>query len=199
MVKQKEWEKISELLEDGLSVPKVAEEVGRSAPTIYKLIKTGGPKTSRQRGMKIPKKLKSFDSYLRKRIKKGVSNDEKLLSELKKLGYKGSYSSLNRYLKGTQNSNQNYKPAIRFETRPGEQGQFDWGSFGKIEVNGKVERLYGFVYVLGFSRMMYVEFVIKQNLQTLIQSHINAFNYLGIPQSILYDNIKTVVLRREKL
>lgn len=46
---------------------------------------------------------------------------------------------------------------------------------------------------------MYIEFVIKQCLPVFEQCHINAFEKLGIPKIILYDNIKTVILNREKL
>lgn len=116
-------------------------------------------------------------------------------------GYAGSYATLYRHFKYLVNfkSISKYKPSIRFETEPGKQAQVDWGSFGKIKINNKLEQLYCFVCVLGFSRAMYIEFTIKQNLQTFEQCHIHAFEQLGIPQTIVYDNMKTVVLRREKL
>lgn len=56
-----------------------------------------------------------------------------------------------------------------------------------------------FVYVLSYSRALYIEFTIKQNLQTLEECHLHAFEELGIPKTIVYDNMKTVVLKREKL
>lgn len=131
----------------------------------------------------------------------GVKNIYKLFLEVKSFGYSGSYASVYRYLKFKVKELEikNYKPSIRFETGPGQQAQVDWGSFGKIEIDDKIERLYCFVYVLGYSRAMYIEFTIKQNLQTLEECHINAFEELGIPEIIVYDNMKTVVLSREKL
>src|SRR5204862_98653 len=42
-------------------------------------------------------------------------------------------------------------------------------------------------------------FVVRQNQQTLQACHIHAFEKIGIPQIILYDNMKTVVLGRKKL
>lgn len=121
--------------------------------------------------------------------------------EIRKQGYQDSDSLFYRYLKyrKAQQIIIKYKPSTRFETSPGEQAQVDWGSFGKIEVNGRQERLYCFVYLLGYSRFPYIEFTIKQNQQTLQECHINAFDTVGIPRTIIYDNMKTVVLQRDRL
>lgn len=91
-----------------------------------------------------------------------------------------------------------YKRSTRIETEPGEQAQVDWGSFGKITIDGRVERLYAFVYVLSYSRALYVEFAIRQNQQTLQECHIHAFKNLGVPKTIRYDNMKTVVLSNKR-
>lgn len=107
--------------------------------------------------------------------------------------------TVNRYLNELKNSTLVKKPIMPVNSKPGEQAQVDWGHFGKINVNGKRENLYCFVYILGYSRAIYIEFTIRQNLQTLEECHIHAFEALGIPQTIVYDNMKTVVLRRIKL
>lgn len=161
--------------------------------------------------------FEKFDQYLISRIKKGVLNGKKLFYEIKTQGFEGSYTSLYRHLKNNlsdyrKKSHQkkfsnlkqnkistNYKTAIRFETEPGEQAQVDWGHFGKININGRLEKLYCFVYILGYSRTVYIEFTIRQNLSEFEKCHIHAFKTLGIPQNIVYDNTKTVVLSREKL
>lgn len=71
----------------------------------------------------------------------------------------------------------------------------DFGSFGTIEVDGRNRRLYAFSYVLGYSRMRYVEFITDVRTQSLIKLHINAFRYMGgITSEVLYDNMKQVVL-----
>lgn len=163
--------------------------------------------------------LESFKDYLVSRFREGVFNGKKLLSEISMQGYTGSYGTLNRYMNAVlpdywknhirhnrffANSRAKlrpimYKRAMRFETEPGEQAQVDWGHFGKVEVNGKVEKLYCFVFVLGYSRAIYIEFTTSQKLPILQNCHVNAFKKLGIPRTIVYDNMKTVVLSREKL
>ncbi len=85
---------------------------------------------------------------------------------------------------------------VRFETPPGKQAQADWGYCGRFpDQNGRIVPVYVFVMVLGFSRMLYVEFTCSMNLPTLIACHLNAFEFFGgWTQEILYDNMKQVRL-----
>lgn len=146
-------------------------------------------------------KLTKFRNYLDRRLQKGITNCKKLFLEIQQQGFNGSYFSIYRYLKllKHKNSKVDNRGFHRFETSPGEQAQVDWGSFRTIEINGRIERLYCFVYLLGYSRALYIEFTVKQDLKTFQQCHMHAFDRLGIPKNILYDNVKTVVLKREKL
>ena len=51
--------------------------------------------------------------------------------------------------------------------------------------------------ILGYSRMRYAVFTLSTDTSTLIQCHLNAFEYFGgYTEEILYDNIKTVILKR---
>jgi hypothetical protein len=71
----------------------------------------------------------------------------------------------------------------------------DWSPFGRINHLGQSRKLSCFALVLGYSRVLYAEFTVSENLATLVQCHLNAFRYLGgIPRELLYDQMKTVVL-----
>lgn len=146
-------------------------------------------------------KLTKFRDFLDRRLKEGITNCKKLFLEIKQQGFNGSYFSVYRYSKLLKNktSKVDNRGFHRFETPPGEQAQVDWGSFKTIEINGRLERLYCFVYLLGYSRTLYIEFAVKKDLKTFQQCHMQVFERLGIPKNILYDNVKTVVLKREKL
>ncbi len=145
----------------------------------------------------VPKKLLDFQEFLVRKIRQDRINGVKLFQELKDRGYSGSYNTLNRFL-NTLNRYTN-RANHRFETDPGEQAQVDWGHFGKVEVEGIDYKLYCFVYMLSYSRMMYAEFTTKMDLQTFEQCHVNAFEAVGRSKNIVYDNLKTVVLRRENI
>ncbi len=157
--------------------------------------------------------LNPFRSYLISRINKDVLNGQKLFCELKNQGFNGSYETLYRYLRNELNDYwikpyqksrfykkrtvinlSKYKSAIRFETEPGEQAQVDWGHFKTVILNGEKKKLYCFIFVLGYSRMAYIEFTTSQVLSVFESCHINSFKTLGMPGSIVYDNTKTVIL-----
>lgn len=199
MVTQQEWSEIKRLIDIGLSVPQISYESGRSTTTIYKLIKSSGPKSSLNKQSQKYQEVLKYKNSLGALMKKGINNIKKLHYELTSLGFQGSYGSLYQYLKSNKTEFKKYKRSSYIETEPGEQAQVDWGHFGKIEIDGVVHQLYCFVYILSYSRMFYIEFTIKQNLITLQECHKHAFKKLGIPKIILYDNMKTVVSRREKL
>jgi hypothetical protein len=87
---------------------------------------------------------------------------------------------------------------VRFETEPGEQAQVDFGSVRYRTPEGSYRRLWVFVMVLSWSRMMYVEFVRRADTATFIRCHLHAFERLGVPKRCLYDNAKLVVLERDE-
>ncbi len=71
--------------------------------------------------------------------------------------------------------------------------QVDWGTMR----NGR-SPLHVFVAVLGYSRMLYIEFTDNMRYDTLETCHRNAFRFFGgVPREVLYDNMKTVVLQRD--
>lgn len=80
---------------------------------------------------------------------------------------------------------------------PGEQSQVDWSPFGTIKDQEIKKRLYCFSMVLGFSRTLYIEFTTSQAIFTFLACHQHAFLcFGGYTRTILYDNLKTVVLSR---
>ena len=120
----------------------------------------------------------------------------RLFQMVKERGYKGSVVQLRRYV-------QTVRPAakseafLRLATMPGEQGQVDWGNFGKIQIGHASRALSCFVMVLSWSRAIYARFALDQTLESFLRGHVEAFNALrGVPRTILYDNLKSVVLER---
>jgi transposase len=90
-------------------------------------------------------------------------------------------------------------PAVRrYETPPGKQAQMDWGICHYQDAQGSLHKVPTFVIILGNSRMKYVEFTSRCDLNSLHRCIVNAFAYYGgMPQEILTDNMKTVVTGRE--
>jgi transposase len=111
-------------------------------------------------------------------------------------GYKGSVVQLRRYV-GTVRPAAKAEAFLRLATLPGEQAQVDWGNFGKIQVGHAQRSLSCFVMVLSWSRAIYARFALDQTLESFLRGHVEAFSALGgVPRTILYDNLKSVVLER---
>jgi transposase len=58
--------------------------------------------------------------------------------------------------------------------------------------------LAAFVATLGHSRASFAEFVTDMKLETLLACHVRAFeSFGGVTREVLYDNMKTVILKRD--
>jgi transposase len=115
-----------------------------------------------------------------------------LLREIKEQGYNGGVTQLKAFLRGIR-PKQKAEPLVRFSTLPGIQMQADWVEFKK-------DGLFAFVATLGYSRASFVTYAEDMRLATLLNCHQEAFSYFGgVPEEVLYDNMKTVVLLRDAL
>jgi transposase len=115
---------------------------------------------------------------------------------LRARGFPGSVVQLRRYV-ATVRPVARAEAYLRLRTLPGEQGQVDWGHFGKLAVGRALRPLSCFVLVLGWSRGMYARFFLDQTLDSFVRGHVLAFEALGgVPRVLLYDNLKTAVLER---
>lgn len=189
---------ILNLLRNGHGVTEIVQRTGRSISTVYNLKrqKTGVDVADIQ---KSSNNLKKVDDFVEKRLRLGASNVHKLHQDAKLLGYKASYVALQTQVRNSQHAAKStYRRSQHVVTQPGEQAQVDWGSFGTMTIGGRTEPLYAFLYILSYSRALYVEFVVRQNQQTLHACHEHAFAKLGVARAIRYDNMKTVVVRRER-
>lgn len=79
---------------------------------------------------------------------------------------------------------------------PGEEGQVDW-FFVDHPVLGKLS---GFAIVLSYSRYVFAHFFPRYSFEFFIEGHLMAFDdFGGSPRALRYDNLKSVVLKREPL
>jgi transposase len=182
------------LKKHGYSLRKIAQEVGCSVNTVRSHLACE-EMPSYRRKVTRETKLARYESYLKERQESAKPHwipATVLYREIVALGYQGGQSQLCALMR-TLKPSQTKEPLIRFETAPGEQMQVDWVEFRK----GK-DPLYAFCATLGYSRSSYVEFVNNMQVETLIECHQNAFNQFGgVPQKVLYDNMKTIVLERD--
>lgn len=115
----------------------------------------------------------------------------KCFETIRALGYSGGVTILRDYINELRRA-ESRQIEVRFETQPGRQAQVDWKEFGRQMVDGREQKLYAFVMVLGYSRKPFVCFTSSMTQGVLLDCHRRAFEYFGgVPQEILYDNMKT--------
>lgn len=193
MLGELEMLEIQIMYKQGNSLKKISRETGYSINTVRKYIGETMPPTYKPRPVKISK-LEAYKAYLQERIEQAKPHwipAIVLLQEIKMRGYSGEISLLRNYLQSLKPVTQE-RSFIRFETEPGEQMQVDFAHFKYNE-----HIFYAFVAILGYSRMTFVKFVENQTIGTVLSCHEEAFEYFGgIPQKCLYDNMKTIMIKR---
>jgi len=87
---------------------------------------------------------------------------------------------------------------LPLKTLPAEQGQVDWGHFGKVTIGQGERTLMAFVMVLSFSRAIFLRFFLDARMANFLRGHEAAFQaFKGLPRVVLYDNLKSAVLERQ--
>lgn len=173
----------------------IAENVGVHASVVTRVLGQAGvvPAVTMPRPSKVDPYLPFMRETLDKYPKLRAS---RLLQMVKARGYTGKCSRF-REIVATIRPRPKAEAYLRLSTLPGEQGQVDWGHFGKLRV-GKAERnLMAFVMVLSWSRMVYLRFFLDARMPNFLRGHELAFEtFGGVPRVLLYDNLKSAVLER---
>jgi transposase len=82
------------------------------------------------------------------------------------------------------------------EFLPGEEGQVDW-FFLNLPPLGKI---CGFALILSYSRYLFAHLFPRSSFEFFIEGHKKAFeSFGGLPQTLVYDNLSSVVLKRQPL
>jgi len=178
------------LAREGVKKAHIAQRLGISRQTVYNHLKrdTPVPQPRAPRGSK----LDAFKAYIRHRLESFDLPATVLHRELVEKGYEGGLTILREFIRPLK-AEFTRRVTERFETRPGQQAQLDWGECGQIWEDGQWKPLYVFVLVLGYSRMLYAHFTTSMKLPVLLRCLQQALGVLGIPREILVDNMKQAV------
>jgi hypothetical protein len=86
---------------------------------------------------------------------------------------------------------------LRLRTLPGDQAQVDWAHFGHVQIGRAMRALMAFVMVLSWSRQIFVRFYLNARMDAFLHGHVAAFEaWGGLPRVLLYDNLRSAVLKR---
>ena len=184
-----------DLFNKELRISEIARQTGHSRVTVRKYLNSPIPPSTQKRSKK-PSKLDEHREYIIDRLKEFPLSASRIYREIQDRGFTGKYTIVKDYVHEVR-PNIGVPAIYRYETKPGVQGQVDWAECGYIDIDAEKRKLYCFTMVLGYSRMRYAEFTLRIDVHTLMQCHINAFEYFGgYPQELLYDNITQIVKKR---
>lgn len=198
MISKGDFIVIHDLYAKGNSIREIARLMKLNRRTVSRKLQELECQPPAKRNIIKPSILEPYKQYIRDFIAK---SDKRIpysviLADIQEQGYQGSRSILQEFLtaeyKQLKQASKN-ESVVRFETAPGEQMQVDWTTirWGKNPI-------YGFVAILGYSRQLFVYFTDNMEAQTLVQCHEKAFLFFGgVPKTILYDNMKTIVDKRD--
>jgi len=198
------WEKhvlLKHYLDQGLSQSAVAEKLGIHRRTIARWIASGqldrdideapryGPRPA------VPSKLDPYKPIIHERLERYPKlTAERLFEEVQQAGYEGSYSTVRDYVRRVR-PRPEPESLIRFETEPGEQAQVDFAEF-RLPWGKR----FALLVVLGYSRLLWVRFFPRQTMRTLFTGLEQCFEtFGGVPEHLLFDQLKAVVVDDERL
>jgi transposase len=114
-----------------------------------------------------------------------------IYEKLREHDYRGSYGTVCLYTRGYRQKKG--KAYHELEFLPGEEAQVD-----RMEERFPFGTAYGFVFLLAYSRYLYVRFYPRHSLEFFLDGHIEAFREIGgIARRNRYDNLKSVVKSRK--
>src|SRR5512144_103063 len=189
-------------LEQGASKSELARQLGVSRDTIHRWVREGeldrdldttpvryGPRRP------VPTKLDAYKAIIETRLAAYPAlSAVRLLDEIRAAGYTGGYTQLKAFVQRVRPTPAP-EPVIRFETPAGRQAQVD---FARFAFPWGVR--YALLVVLGYSRLLWCRFYRRQDMRTLFEGLEDAFRYFGgVPQELLFDQMKAVITRDLRL
>lgn len=180
-----------------LSHRAIAQQLGVHRKTVAQVVKNKRVTPSRTRSAAPHASLldpykSRIDELLEQVPDRSAVN---ILQRLREQGYLGGIAILRRHVKKVRPRPKQRPAYLRLSFHPGEAAQVDWGEFGDVfGIGSKVSVL---VVVLCWSRMLYLEFALRQNLPSLLRRYERALAFFGGPaREMWHDNMSTVVAKR---
>lgn len=190
-----QWIEIRKLSLAGMSIRAIAHRLRLCRNTVRKAlrrreVKPEGNKRKRARFLG----LKPFQEVCVQMLTQGLIGT-RILHELRKLGYSGGQSSLYRFLSvlKAELPRPRQKAAVRFETPPGKQAQFDWSPY-RVVLGGTLTKVIIYNFILAYSRRKFYWPSLRETQEAVFEALEAAlWECGGCPAEILVDNAKVFV------
>jgi transposase len=191
MLSKEDFTVIKALKQRGVYQKDIAEQLGVHPKTVSRALKRGEAPVQQHR--RRPHKLDAYKAQVDQLLAEGVWNAVVILREIQAAGYPGSYTMLRAYI-APKRALRAGRQTVRFETKPGQQLQSDWGEV-RTSIGEQETKVYFIVNQLGYSRRFHFWNTDSLDAEHTYEGIIRSFEYFnGVPQEVLVDNQKTAVL-----
>ncbi len=192
-----EWAQVRALAADGLSQREIAARLGINRRTVARLAAADEP--PRYRRARQGSQLDPFEPVLRRLLEEWPQIKAPRLTEILRddYGYTGSLRLVQERLRELRP--RQVRPAQRTGYRPGQVLQLDWAEMPtRPRIAGRERRVYALIASLPYSGAQTAFFSLDLTIESFLEGHVRAFEWLGgVPRECVYDNLRSVVARRE--
>jgi transposase len=187
------WTTIRFLHAQGKGIRAIAKELDLSRNTVRDALRAEAP-PARTRARRPNSQLAPFAEAITAMVVEKKFIGSRILREVRRLGYSGGPTALYDYLAALKEERTRSKVTERFETAPGEQGQFDWSPY-TVEVGGQLRRIVVFCLLLGYSRRKFYLPSFDETASSIYEAIERGLAHFGgAPRELLVDNAKALVL-----
>ena len=191
MLSKEDLAVIKALKKRGVYNKDIAAELNVHPKTVSRALKRGGPPERKRQ--KTGSKLDPYKAKVDKLLSENVWNAMVILREIEADGYDGKITILRDYIRPKRVLRPG-RATVRFETKPGQQMQSDWGELW-TEIAGIETKVHFIVNQLGYSRRFHFWCSDSQDAEHTYEGIIRSLEYFGgVPQDVLVDNQKAAVL-----
>jgi transposase len=191
MLSKEDFTVIKALKRHGLYQKDIAEQLGLHPKTVSRALqRDAAPQGTRKHRVC---KLDPYKPVVDRLLSEGVWNAVVILREIQTEGYSGGYTMLLEYI-APKRALRAGRQTVRFETKPGQQLQSDWGEITTV-MSGQESKVSFIVNELGYSRRFHFWCTASQDAEHTYEGIIRSFEYFdGTAEEVLVDNQKSAVL-----
>jgi transposase len=192
MISVEAWTTIRYLHAQGKGVRAIAAELGIARNTVRAALRDDQPARYQRPSRPNPQLLPYTDAIGQMALEQQLIGS-RILRELQARGYTGGKTALYRYLHTLRASIPSRRVTERFETAPGQQGQFDWSPY-TVMLGEQPTKLVAFGLTLGFSRRKHYWLSRDESQPSVFEALEAGFRHFGgVPKELLVDNAKVFV------
>lgn len=192
MISVDAWTTIRYLHAQGLGIRHIAAQLGLARNTVRAALRADRPPRYTRAPRPNPQ-LAPFAAQIAAMLFEQQFIGSRILRELRRLGYQGGQTALYAHLAALKAERAEVGAVMRYETGPGEQGQFDWSPY-HIRLGDAARRVIVFGLILGYSRRKFYLASLDEAQGSVFAALEAGFAHFGgAPRRLLVDNAKALV------